>query len=74
MKRMFELPSFLKKGARPEQANWFAWNEQMNEHQLHDFYQTMLFEDQLEGVTDPCDVKYFNAGASNDPRAHYDIL
>ena len=70
MKRIFELPSFVKKGAQPKQANWFAWNKQMNEHQLHDFYPTkMIFEDQLEGVADPDDVNYFNAGTSNDPRA-----
>eukprot|EP00959_Pyramimonas_sp_CCMP1952_P428108 8966112-Pyramimonas_sp.AAC.1 len=70
MKRIFELPSFVKKGAQPKQANWFAWNKQMNEHQLRDFYQTkMIFEDPLEGVADPDDVNYFNAGTSNDPRA-----
>ena len=71
VQRITELPSFVKKLGQPKLQNWFAWNQQMWEHQLHDFYPTkMIFEDQMPNEPDPDETNCFSSSGpgGRDPR------
>ena len=71
VQRITELPSFVKKLGQPKLQNWFAWNQQMEDHQLRDFYATkMIFEDQLPDEPDPDETNCFSSSgpAGRDPR------
>ena len=61
-----------QKMGQPKLQNWFSWNQQMWDHQLHDFFvTTMVLDDQLPDEPDPGDTNCFsNSGpAGRDPRA-----